>query len=242
VLSNVAPPYVTPAPNAAASALLGAPPPLGPTVHVAGQAGWLQVYLTASRGQLVLGVRAPGDTPAQDVRLSLSAQTPTGRDIDLFPRPCGPGCYSMHVTWQRGTTVLHVQVAARGWTGGALTLAVPWPPLPLNPGLLARTLTTMRPQRAILVREQVISGPGASAHNVFRLSGARFMATEPYGSRVPDVRSMPSSDGLAQLVIYLPGSHIWVHLWIDTRHRLRREVIVAPGHLIQHTFSYPHDG
>ena len=60
------------------------------------------------------------------------------------------------------------------------------------------------------------------------------------GSRVPDVRSLPSSDGLAQLVIYLPGSHIWVHLSIDTRHRLRREVVVAPGHLIQHTFSYPH--
>jgi len=59
-LSNVAPPYVTPAPHAAASALLGAPPPIGPTVHVAGPAGWLEVYLTASRGQLALDVRLEG--------------------------------------------------------------------------------------------------------------------------------------------------------------------------------------
>jgi copper transport protein len=136
---------------------------------VAGQAGWLEVYLTASTGQLTLEVRAPSDHPAQDVHLSLTATGPTGRDVDLFPGPCGPGCYSMHVTWQRGTTVLHVQVAARRWTGGALTLAVPWPPLLRNSELFTRVIATMRRQWAILVSGQVTSGPGATVHNVFSL-------------------------------------------------------------------------
>lgn len=239
LLGNVAPPYVGPLPGAAAAALLGAPPPVGPTLHLADQAGWLEVYLTTVRGQLALSVRAPDDTPAQDLRLALSARTPSGRDIDLFPRPCGAGCYSMHIAWQPGTTRLRAQVSARGWAGGIITFAVPWPPLKLNPGLFVRAITTMRAQRLVAFREFTSSGPHSTAHNTYRLSGARFMATEPYGQRVADVRGLPRTGDLDQLVVYLPGSHIWVRLWIDAQHRFRRETIVAPGFLIQRSFSYP---
>jgi len=56
---------------------------------------------------------------------------------------------------------------------------------------------------------------------------------------VSEVRHLPSSDGLTQLVLYLPGSSIWAHLWIDAQGRLQREVLVPPSYLIQHTFSYP---
>ena len=41
------------------------------------------------------------------------------------------------------------------------------------------------------------------------------------------------------MVIYLPGSQIWMHLWIDAHDRLVRDVIVAPHQLLEHTFSYP---
>jgi len=65
------------------------------------------------------------------------------------------------------------------------------------------------------------------------------MDSEPYTGRVSEVRRLPSGDGLTQLVLYLPGSSIWAHLWVDARRRLRREVLVPPSYLIQHTFSYP---
>jgi len=240
LLGNVPPPYIAPRPSAAASALLGAPPPAGQALHLAGQAGWLEVYLTASAGQLTLRILSPGDESPDDFRLHLWAQRPKATSsIDLFPRSCGPGCYSMRVKWPLGTTYLHMQVGTKRWSGGALTFAVSWPPLPLNPQLLTRVIATMRVQPIVALSERVTSGPGASSQHAFRLPGRSFTASEPYTARVTDVRSLPTSHGLTQLVLYLPGSNIWGHLWIDARHRLHREVIVTPGHLIERTFSYP---
>ena len=239
LLSNVAPPSVTRADSAAASALLGAPAPVGPALHLAGQAGWLQVYVSASAGSLTMHVLAPGDLAPHDVRLSLAALLPTRRESDLFPRSCGPGCFSMHVIWLPGTTRLSVQAAAPGWAAGAATIDVPWPPRPLAPRLLGQVMTAMRAQKVIAVEETVSSGPGARGRSVARLPGATLMGGEPYSGHVLDVRSLPSSAGLTELVVDLPGAHIWVHMWVDQQHRLRREVIVAPGHLIERVFSYP---
>jgi len=245
LLSSVAPPSGVPTTRAADTvALLGVPIPAGPTLYLAGQAGWLEVYLAASAGQLTLEVRAPDDTPAQGVHLSLTATAPTGRDdetlVDLFPRSCGPGCYSMRTTWQHGTTALRLRVGARGWAGGALTFAVPWPPAPRDPGLLARAMAAMRRARDLVLRERVTSGPHASTQSVSHSMGRLLLSSEPYGARVSDVRDLPRGGGPLQLAIYLPGSHIWVHLWLDARRRYQRETIVAPGFLIERTFSYPH--
>ncbi len=241
LLGGVAPPARVPTARASAdaTALLGAPPPVGPAVRLAGKAGWLEVYLTASAGALVLSVRAPDDTDAQTVRLSLAETGPTGRDGDLFPRPCGTGCFGMRTAWQRGTTTLRLKVTSRQWSGGALTFAVPWPPPPRDPASFARALAAMRARRTLIVHESVASGPGPAARSTGHFSGPAFLATEPYGARVADVRRLADDAGSVQLVFYLPGSHIWVHLWLDARQRYRREVVVAPGYLIERTFSYP---
>jgi copper transport protein len=132
LLSNVAPPFDAGAARAAASReLVGAPPPIGPTVHLAGQAGWLQVYLAASLGQLGMQVIAPNDEAggaangAGEVRLRIWAERPRPHgSIDLFPRSCGSGCYRMRFTWYPGTTYLHVEVGSERWAGGTLTFAV----------------------------------------------------------------------------------------------------------------------
>jgi copper transport protein len=97
----------------------------------------------------------------------------------------------------------------------------------------------MRAQPMIAVRERVTSGPGASVQHAFQLSGRRFIASEPYTDRVPDVQKLPSGGNLTQVVVNLPGSNIWVQLSVDARDRVAREVIVSPGHLIQRSFSYP---
>lgn len=241
LLGGVPPPTLVPTARASAdaAALLGASPPVGPAVRLAGKAGWLEVYLTASTGALALSVRAPDDTDARDVRLSLAATDPTGRDRDLFPRACGPGCFGMRTAWPSGTTMLRLRVTSRPWSGGALTFAVPWPPPPRDPASFARAHAAMRARRTLIVHESVASGPGPAARSTGQFTGPAFLATEPYGARVADVRRLADDAGSVQLVFYLPGSHIWVHLWLDARQRYRREVIVAPGYLIERAFSYP---
>ncbi|HVA93046.1 MAG TPA: CopD family protein, partial [Chloroflexota bacterium] len=194
LLGNVAPPFsATPSSAAATASLLGPPPAVGPTVYLAGQAGWLEVYLTASTDLLTLSVRAPDDTQARGVGIAVTARLPSGRVSDLFPHPCGAGCLSMHVPWARGTTTLQLEVRAAQWTGGSLTFAVPWPPLPAEPQLFARAYRTMSAQPAVVVHEQVRSGPGATAQNVGRFTGASFLATEPFGPHLSTVQRLPGA-------------------------------------------------
>ena len=243
LLANTPPP----APMVSAAALLGPPPPVGPSLTLADQAGWLEVYLTASPGELILQVIGPtgsGSAPA-GVRLP-SEDNPRGDAIfvqapgrsaaaGLDPRPCGAGCFSVPYQWSSGTTHVTLQVAAKQWTGGKLAFDVPWPPLPQDPGLLSRVVAAMTVQPSLHLDEQVVSGPGAASRDSGSQSGARFMASEPYGAQTAGVRALP--DG--SLAVWEPGSWMWVRLWLDPQHRIRREVIVDPGHLIQRTFAYP---
>ena len=243
LLANAPPP----APTVSAAALLGPPPPEGTSLTLADQAGWLEVYLTASTGELLLQVIGPtgnGSAPA-GVRLpsednprgdAILVQAP-GRSaaVGLGPRSCGAGCFSVPYKWSSGNTHVTLQVAAKQWRGGNLAFDVPWPPLPQDPGLLSPVVAAMTAQPSLHLDEQVVSGPGAASRDSGTQSGTRFMASEPYGPQTAGVRALP--DG--SLVIWEPGSWIWVRLWLDPQHRIRREVIVDPGHLIQRTLAYP---
>jgi len=114
---------------------------------------------------------------------------------------------------------------------GALALA--------GAGLTLYALVALCVLRVPVMSEQITSGPHATAHSVYHQSGAKLMDSEPYTGRVSEVRRLPSGEGLTQLVLYLPGSSIWARLWVDAQGRLRREELVPPSYLIQHTFSYP---
>ncbi len=243
LLANAPPP----APTVSAAALLGPPPPVGPSLTLAGQAGWLEVYLTASSAELLLQVIGPtgnGSAPA-GVRLpsedhphgnAIFVQAPGRSDaVGLDPRRCGAGCFSVPYKWSSGTTHVTLQVAAKGWSGGDLTFDVPWPPLPPDPGLLAHVVAAMTTQPSLQMDERVVSGPGAASRDSGAQSGARFMASEPYGPQTADVRPLPGGS----LVIWEPDSWIWVRVWLDPQRRIRREVVIDPGHLIQRTFTYP---
>lgn len=241
LLSNIAPPYTAPnTSTAAANVLLGPPPPVDRALTMAGKAGWLEVYLTASANQLTIRVVTPNDEVPRTVDLHLAAERPhTAQGIDLFPRPCGSGCYSMPFRWLPGPTRLRLRVNTREWRGGSLSFIVPWPPLPPHGQLLGKVIARMQAQPSLLLTERTSSTPNTSFAHTWRASGRQFVASEPYTARVSDVRPLPSRRGLRQLVLYLSGSDIWVHLWIDDQDRVRREVIVDPGHLIQRTLSYP---
>jgi len=238
LLGSVAPP----APLtllAAAQPLTEAPIPTGPSLTVAGQAGWLEVYLTASSGTMVLNVVTPtGSESAATVRLRrLVVHSPGGLAVALTPRSCGPGCFRAGYNWAVGTTAIDITVDATQSAGGILQFAVPWPPLPSDPALMARVVATLRAQKSILLDERVTSGPGAKAESQSRVTGEELLQSFPYGAG--QAYDLSAAGALRELVVYLPGSQIWMHLWIDQQDRLVRDVIVAPQHLLEHTLSYP---
>lgn len=236
LLVNVAPAWTA----RAAEDLLGPAPLSGPVVRLASLAGQLAVYLAAAEGQLEVQVVDPSGQRARGVELQVEGRTPGGEALRLYPRPCGQGCFTMRFPWQPGLTRLTARVSAPERPGGAVRFDVPWPPAPEEPDLLERVIAAMEKQPQLVLVEQTSSGPGATGpRNTARLTGAEFLALEPYtASGANDVRRLPGDAPLTELTLYLPGSYIWYRLWIDREFRVQRALIVSPGHRIERIFFY----
>ncbi len=239
LLGSVAPPAPITSEAAVQPPVSDAATPAGPSLTVAGQAGWLEVYVTASSGVVVLQVLSPGGSDsAVAVHLGrFVIHTPAGQSLALSPSSCGPGCFRTGYEWPTGTSVIDVRVDATNWTGGSLQLAIPWPPVPSDPAQSTRMVATLRAQRSILIDERVTSGPGATAEKRAKVTGEELLQSFPYGAG--EAYALPTSGADREVVVYLQGSQIWMHLWIDAHDRLVRDVIVAPHQLLEHTFSYP---
>lgn len=234
VLVNAAPPR-----SIAASALpqLG-PPPLGPAVRLADMAGQLVVGLAASDRELQFTIAPPSDQPKESVKLTADTVEPGGRPLDLFPRPCGPECFTIRYALKPGRNVITAHVESSVWRGGDARFVIPSPLSPEQPALLRRVAAAMRSLRTLRVTEAVTSGPGSGTPTAgYQLTGRQFMQTEEFGGGGVDVRVLGREGGLTELAFALPGSQIWYRMWIDRRYRLRREQILDPGHLIRRTFS-----
>lgn len=246
LLSNVSPPQTPTHTNKGASTLLGPPPAIGPTITMANRVGWMEVYLTASQGQLMIQVIGPkGDAPkgihftSDDTSgNAVYAKTPSGQDVGLALTSYGQGFFTAPLHWETGLTDVSIDVNSPDWSGGKATIAINWPPLPKDPTLFAKVIQTMQKQSSYLVKERVSSGPNSAFASTLHSSGAQFLEGEAYSVSVPDVQQLPSHDGYIQLVGYEPGSHIWFHMWVDHLYRIHREVIVASGHLVDNTYEY----
>jgi copper transport protein len=223
----------------AAIPALGPPPPNGPTIDLAGQAGWWEVFLAASNGQLTVSAVSPGSAPPPDLSLSLTRRDPTAGSSSLGATACGTGCLTAPVNWTMGITELEVQVSSHRWPGGKIDFDVSWPPVAGDQALLAAVIKRMQQEPKVSVNERVTSGPGATGQGVYPIAGSTFLQGEPYGPDTGILEALPERNGLKVLVIFLPGSLIWVQLSVDTSQRVRAETIVDPGHLIERSFSYP---
>lgn len=245
VLANTAPPQ--PSIPTSLTQLLGPGPVTGPVITWAATAGWLNIYATASDGQLTLQVSNPVSNTPTGIRLvtddskgnSLFAHTPSGQVIGLAPRTCGDGCFSTPFHWPRGTTQLTLDITSAQWQGGRVSFPITWPPLPNDNHRLPLVLAAMDTERYIVVREQVSSGTQTYPWKTFRMSGKAFMATEPYSAHVTDVRPLHSHGALREYSGYEAGSQIWFHLWLNVKNQIIKETIIAPGHLVLHRFTYP---
>jgi copper transport protein len=239
VLVNAAPPRAT-AQSSAASSALGPPPVAGPAVRLAELAGQLVVGVTAGARELQFTVLPPGSQPTGKLKLTADARHPDGSSADLYPRPCGRGCFSIRFALKPGTTQLKAKVSSSQWKGGEVHFAIPWPLPPERPALPGRVGATMRAIPSLTLIEQVTSGFGSkgTAPSAYSLSGRQFMQSEVFGGGAVDVRPLGTRNGLSEFAFAIPGSNIWYRIWIDRRQRLRRELIVDPGHRIYRTFRY----
>jgi len=221
---------------------LGPPPLQGQVLRLAGLSGSLAVFLAAAPGRLQVQAIGPSGNPAPGTDIRIVGRAPDGSELAISPRSCGPGCVTTGFTWPQGTTTLTVNTSSTRWGRGLLRFPVPWPPLPQNRLLLSGVLRAMRAQASFTLTERVSSGFGATGSHRFAIDGPKFVSLEPYaGDAVTDVRSLPAT-GSTSLVLFLPGSWIWVRLDLDASDRLTHETIVDPGHLIERTFSYQGSG
>jgi copper transport protein len=238
LLVNLAPPRSSTASAAAVAPVLGPPPLEGPAVRLADLAGQLVVGMAASERELQFTIIAPGQAGAAVAKLRAEAEPAQGKSVDLYPRPCGEGCFVIRYRLT-GETTITAAASVPGWTGGKVQFTVPWPLKPPADAALRRVARTMKGVPRLLLTESVTSGPGSGGRPVgYTLRGKAFMATELYGGGAVDVREISRGDGLTQLAFALPGSNIWYRIWFDARDRLRREMIISPGHLIRRSFRY----
>ncbi len=238
VLVNAAPPRA-PIAASAASTALGPPPVAGPALRLADLAGQLVVGITAGARELQFTVVPPGSQSPGKLKLTAAARRTDGTSTDLYPRPCGRGCFSIRFAPKQGITVVTAKVSSSVWKGGDVRFAIPWPPATERPALLRRVAATMRALPSLTLTEQVTSGPGSrTPATAYSLRGRQFMQTEIFGGGAVDVRSLGRQSGLSEFAFAFPGSNIWYRIWVDRRYRLRRELILSPGHRIFRTFRY----
>ena len=207
--------------------------------------GHLALFMTATSNGLRVELIAPIGQPADGSRVDLEGTRPDRSTFSLFPRPCGPGCFTVTTRWKPGTTALAVQATAPHLAGGTRTVAIVWPPGPDATDELARVVTAMRALSAVDIAEHVDSGPGSSdlSTGSVTLTGSRFMNQEPYGhGNATDVRRLPPAGGFERLTLSIPGSRMWQELVFDAEHRLRHQVIIDPGHRITRNFGYGSGG
>jgi copper transport protein len=230
----------TTAPGTVSGIILQAAPLSPPTTWMSDLAGNHQVLLAATRANLRIRVLPPDDRPTDDIEINVTAVDPDGTIIDLDPRGCGPGCRELARRWQTGTTTFTVAVRGGAFTPGAATLPITWPPGPDATALLQQAIDATRTSGILTVTETVSSGPGATS-GPYRLNvdGEDFIAAQPFAGSADDVHRLPDDDGLTVLTFVVTGANTWHQLWLDQANRIRRAVLVDPGHRVDDTIEQP---
>lgn len=227
------------------------PPAVGPVVSVGGRAGWVGIGATASQGQLVVRLTTPDMDSAADPQpegaYSLAgnlAAPDAARAGVLKFRRCGTGCFVAPVDWQPGTSTVTLDAESGRFAGAKAALSFAWP-ADSSPQLLRTVRRTMLAVALVSVHEQVTSNTntGLGDPATFHMSGREYLGVGPYGSGVaPTVVVLHRTPRETTLALAYPGEGTYVRLTVDHHHRIVREVLAAPNHLVTRTLVYPEDG
>lgn len=238
VLAQIAPPR----PAGAAETALGPTPIEGAVTRAAGLAGSLTVDVQAGDGRVDLAILSPSGG-VDGAAVDIDARLPDSREVDLRPRPCGPGCFTMGLGLPEGTTHLDVTARAPGWEGGTTTLDLHWPPGASTPQRFDTMVAALQEAPTLRFTERVSSGPGPKEPGSpetggVTMSGEEFLALMPYaGGGVTDVRSEPGDP--SAFSFYLPGSRMYFEVRVDPEGRPIEQRLVNPGHEIRYRLAYP---
>lgn len=72
------------------------------------------------------------------------------------------------------------------------------------------------------------------------VTGAEFLAAEPYGSgTAPVATRLPDENGHRRIALAYPAEHTRLGLTLDGTGRILHETLTAPNHLVTRTFVYP---
>jgi copper transport protein len=236
-------------PGTATDQLPGPPPATGVVLPLGTLAGQVGVGVQASTGRLVVHLAAPslGDyyatIPAgQTFGLTGRLQPAGGRPRDVTFRSCAAGCFLATITWPTGDNLLTLHATAKGWHGGTASLLVPWP-AESAPQQVTRAVAAMRAADRFTLYEAVTSDTSTAPPDPvpLTLTGAEFLAAEPYGSGVaPQVVALPApTAGQTRLAMGFPAEARYVRLTLDRSGRIIDELITDPKHLTQRHFTYP---
>lgn len=235
LLANTAPPE----PAAAAEDVLGPPPLSAEVTRDAGLAGQLNTEVVADGTRLDIVVFGPSG-PVPNTTIEATLVRPDGAELDLVPRPCGPGCFTQEVALASGETTVTVTASAPDWTGGQFVARLAWPPGEPGHEHLRQVVERMRQVPQLSMTERVDSGPGSTVTpgRYEGLSGGELIALEPYAAaNVDEVRLFHGPP--RRLVLYLSGSQMFIELELDSAGRIARSRLVSRGHDIVRKFSYP---
>ncbi len=229
------------------------PPASGPVVPLAGRAGQIGIYATASAGQLVLHLTAPqygneaagasGEGSGQATAI-ITLAGPHGRPRALPARGCGPGCVVAPARWAGGQNLLTLRVSAPGGTGGTVSMNVPWPARP-GAGLLRRLVAALRGTPRLTLTERVTSDTarGLGTAHRFTITGRFFLSQEPYKTGIAPVAvQAPAAGGNRRLLLGYPAQDIWAALTVSADGKLVAETLTDADHLITRGFAYPEKG
>lgn len=231
-------------------AQLTAPPARGQIVPFGALAGQVGVSFAGSAGQLVVRLSTPrrGDyyAPREPVDFSVTGQvsTPGGDPAAVEFSGCGEGCFAAPVDWVDGDNVLTLRAAASTWTGGTISLLVPWP---AGPGAddLARAAAAMNAAGPVTFYETVTSDtstPEVPAPARLDVTGPWFLAQEPYAAGTAPIAARISRPGEpTRLALGYPAASTNVTLTLDGAGRITEETLTDDTHLIHRRFLYPAD-
>ncbi len=227
--------------------VLAPPPPVGVVLPLATLAGQVGVAVAASDGQLVVRLSTPrrgdyytaGETPWYELAATVVPGGAGARELRL--RGCGEGCFVAPVIWITGENLLNLRVQARGWPGGTVGLVVAWPVVPA-PERLVRAVEAMDTAGEIIVYEAVTSDTSTPwpEPTLLHLTGAAFVATEPYSSGVaPQVVAVRADTTRARLALGFPAEGRYVELVLDGHDCIVEETLADAKHLTRRRFVYP---
>jgi copper transport protein len=241
----------TPTAGSAQTGPLAPPAPKGVVVPLGALAGQVGVAVAASDHQLVVRLSAPsrGDlySPGQSPSFALTGGLVTaGQQSTRTVRwnGCGPGCFLAPVDWGAGDNLLTLKAKASGWPGGTVSLVVPWPVRPAAQQL-ARAVATLKAAGQVTVYEAVTSDTSQPAPEPtpLQLSGADFVATEPYSSgAAAQTVVLRQGSGTTRLALGYPADGRYAELTLDGQDRIVEEVLVDATHLTRRRFVYPTHG